>query len=76
MEKRYLIFNMDTQQYYTGMYYDEEQAWSRDYAMSERFKSIDKIDDIINDDSTDKMESYLFFKEYPYLEIKTIFVKV
>lgn len=76
MEKRYIIYNMVNNQYYTGMYYDIKEAWDRDYEVAELFKSIDEIDNIINDEDEGDPKMVEFFKEYTYLEIKIIFLKL
>ena len=69
MIKKYVIVNLETNQYFTARYWYDENVWSRNY---EDAKLYDNEDEITSDFTQDVYEDA--FENVKFVKIETFFV--
>lgn len=69
MEKVYVLFNVNNNQYWSGRFWSDPYTASIEFA--ERFSSLEQIDKLLNSGETDVLE---LIEEAGFFEVKTIYV--
>jgi len=69
MDKKYVLINLKTNQYFTGIYWYENEIWNSNYKDAKLYNNKNEIKNDFNDENYKES-----FENVNFLKIETLFI--